>query len=36
MDALKVADLYFGNVVRHYGLSASMVSDRDVKFMSHF
>jgi Integrase core domain/Integrase zinc binding domain len=36
MDASKVADLYFGNDMRHYGLPASIVSDRDVKFMSHF
>jgi RNase H-like domain found in reverse transcriptase/Reverse transcriptase (RNA-dependent DNA polymerase)/Integrase zinc binding domain/Integrase core domain len=36
MDASRVADLYFGNVVRHYGLPVSIVSARDMKFMSHF
>jgi Integrase zinc binding domain/Integrase core domain len=36
MDASWVADFYFGNVVRHYGLPVSIVSDRDTKFMSLF
>jgi hypothetical protein len=36
INAYKVAELFFTEVVRHHGLSNSLVSDRDVKFMSTF
>ena len=35
-DASKVARIYFDEIVRLHGLPKTIVSDRDVRFMSYF
>ena len=35
-DAVQIADLYFKEIVQLHGISRTMVSDRDTKFLSRF
>jgi hypothetical protein len=36
VDAQKVAERYFNEVVRYHGLSSTIVSNHDTKFLSKF
>ena len=35
-DASKIVKLYFDEIIKLYGLPKTIVSDRDVRFMSYF
>ena len=35
-DASKIAKLYFDEIIKLYGLPKTIVSNRDVRFMSYF
>ena len=35
-DASRIACLYFDEIIRLYGLLESIMSDRDVRFVSYF
>ena len=35
-DVVHIVDLFIQEIIRLYGMSSTIVSDRDVKFLSHF
>jgi hypothetical protein len=35
-DVIHIADLFFKDIVRLHGMTSTIVSNHDVKFLSHF
>jgi hypothetical protein len=36
IDAINVVDFYFKEIVKLHGISKTITSDRDLKFIGHF